>query len=118
MPLDAAQDCPDPPRAKTLLDAALTMGHALVERAIRDQGGARWRFLEHRQDPPLLPGDSPLPAQDLWSRKAVRSAEHVATANRRLWSSGIPIGLPDVIIGAWAWGVGRVVGLGVAEEGL
>jgi lantibiotic modifying enzyme len=53
--LDAAQDCPDPVRAEMLLDAARTMGDALVERAIRDQGGARWRFLEHRQDPPLLP---------------------------------------------------------------
>ena len=35
--------------------AARTMGDALVERAIRDEDGARWRFLEHRQDPPLLP---------------------------------------------------------------
>ena len=32
-----------------------TMGDALVERAIRDEDGARWRFIEHRQDPPLLP---------------------------------------------------------------
>ena len=41
--------------AEMLLDAARTMGDALVERAIRDHGGAYWRFLEHRQDPPLLP---------------------------------------------------------------
>jgi lantibiotic modifying enzyme len=53
--LDAAQDCQDPARADTLLEAARTMGDALVERAIRDEAGARWRFLEHRQDPPLLP---------------------------------------------------------------
>ena len=53
--LDAVQDCPDPARAETLLGAARTMGNALVERAIRDQAGARWQFLEHRQDPPLLP---------------------------------------------------------------
>ncbi len=53
--LDAVQDCPDPARAATLLHAARTMGDALVERAIRDADGARWRFLEHRQDPPLLP---------------------------------------------------------------
>jgi hypothetical protein len=53
--LDAAQDCPDPARAETLVDAARTMGDALAERAIRDHGGAYWRFLEHRQDPPLLP---------------------------------------------------------------
>jgi hypothetical protein len=26
-----------------------------VNRAIRDQGRAFWRFVEHRQDPPLLP---------------------------------------------------------------
>ena len=37
------------------MDAARTMGDALVERAIRDEAGARWRFVEHRQDPPLLP---------------------------------------------------------------
>ena len=53
--LDAAQDCQDPARAEELLAAARTMGDALVERAIRDQAGARWRFLEHRHDPPLLP---------------------------------------------------------------
>jgi lantibiotic modifying enzyme len=53
--LDAAQDSPDPVLADTLLAAARTMGDALLERAIRDEAGARWRFLEHRQDPPLLP---------------------------------------------------------------
>jgi lantibiotic modifying enzyme len=53
--LDAFQDCSDPARAQTLLDAARTMGEALVERAIRDRAGARWRFVEYRQDPPLLP---------------------------------------------------------------
>ena len=31
------------------------MADALAGRAIRDQAGARWRFTEHRQDPPLLP---------------------------------------------------------------
>ena len=31
------------------------MGDALVERAIRDEAGAFWRFVEYRQDPPLLP---------------------------------------------------------------
>ena len=35
--------------------AALTMGDALADRAIRDAAGARWRFIEYRQDPPLLP---------------------------------------------------------------
>ena len=53
--LDAAQDAADPARADALLAAACTMGDALVERAIRDEAGARWRFVEHRQDPPLLP---------------------------------------------------------------
>jgi hypothetical protein len=38
-----------------LLQAASMMGDALVERAVRDEAGARWRFVEHRQDPPLLP---------------------------------------------------------------
>ncbi len=53
--LDAAQDSPDPDRRDELTAAAGTMGDALVERAIRDEDGARWRFIEHRQDPPLLP---------------------------------------------------------------
>ena len=53
--LDAAQDCTDEARADTLLRSAQTMADALVERAIRDGAGARWRFVEHRQDPPLLP---------------------------------------------------------------
>jgi hypothetical protein len=50
--LDAAQD-------GTGQAAQGTMADALAERAIRDEAGARWRFLEHRQDPPLLrPGTS------------------------------------------------------------
>ena len=53
--LDAAQDSTDPEAAGPLLQAARTMADALAERAIRDEAGARWRFLEHRQDPPLLP---------------------------------------------------------------
>ena len=53
--LDAAQDDQDQARAGRLLHAARTMGDALVERAIRDEAGARWRFVEHRQDPSLLP---------------------------------------------------------------
>jgi lantibiotic modifying enzyme len=53
--LDAAQDCAGQAQAEVLLEAARTMADALAERAIRDQAGARWRFTEHRQDPPLLP---------------------------------------------------------------
>jgi hypothetical protein len=53
--LDAAQDCGDPARADWLLRGARTMGDALAGRATRDQAGARWRFTEHCQDPPLLP---------------------------------------------------------------
>jgi Lanthionine synthetase C-like protein len=53
--LDAAQDSPAQRQAALLLRGARTMADALVERAIRDQAGARWRFTEHRQDPPLLP---------------------------------------------------------------
>ena len=53
--LDGAQDTDDSAWADELLSAARTMGDALVERAIRDQTGARWRFVEYRDDPPLLP---------------------------------------------------------------
>jgi hypothetical protein len=53
--LDAAQDSPDQAQAERLLRDARTMADALAERAIRDQAGTRWRFTEHRVDPPLLP---------------------------------------------------------------
>lgn len=53
--LDAAQGCADPEWSETLLQGARKMGDALVERVIRDESGARWRFLEHRDDEPLLP---------------------------------------------------------------
>ena len=53
--LDAAQDEADPVRAEAHLGHAQRMGDALVARAIRDDTGARWRFVEHRQEPPLLP---------------------------------------------------------------
>ena len=55
MLLDAAQDNVGHAQAEALLAAACTKADALAERAIRDQAGARWRFTEHRQDPPLLP---------------------------------------------------------------
>ena len=53
--LDAAQDAQDALLAGGLLAAARTMGDALLERAIRDDAGVFWRFVEYRQDPPLLP---------------------------------------------------------------
>ncbi len=53
--LDAYQDTTDPERAGWLFGAARTMADALVERAIRDDAGARWRFVEHRIAEPLLP---------------------------------------------------------------
>jgi hypothetical protein len=53
--VDAAQDCAGHAQAEALLAAACTMASALADRAIRDQAEARWRFTEHRQDPPLLP---------------------------------------------------------------
>ena len=53
--LDAAQDEVDPARADELLAAAGTMADALVERAVRDETGARWQFVEHRIEQPLLP---------------------------------------------------------------
>ncbi|MEU8789254.1 lanthionine synthetase LanC family protein [Streptomyces sp. NPDC048643] len=53
--LDAAQDWAGTELSETLLRGARTMADALVERAIRDESGARWRFLEYRDDEPLLP---------------------------------------------------------------
>lgn len=55
--LDAAQDAAGQDRAEAdrLLAASVRMADALVERAVRDGDGAYWCFVEHRQDPPLLP---------------------------------------------------------------
>lgn len=53
--LDAAQDSGDRERSADLLASAVVMGDALVERALVDADGARWRFVEHRAEPPLLP---------------------------------------------------------------
>lgn len=53
--LDAVQDLAGTDLSETLLRGARTMGDALVERAVRDGSGARWRFLEYRDDEPLLP---------------------------------------------------------------
>ncbi|WP_308310898.1 lanthionine synthetase LanC family protein [Streptomyces sp. GbtcB6] len=53
--LDAAQDLVGTPGADTLVSAAVRMGDALVERAVRDGAGARWRFVEYRIESPLLP---------------------------------------------------------------
>lgn len=53
--LDGAQDAPNAAEAGELLAAARVMGDALVERSIRVEDRAFWRFVEHRQDPPLLP---------------------------------------------------------------
>jgi hypothetical protein len=53
--LDAAQDHGPGEAAQTLARAARRMGDALAERAVTDGAGARWRFVEHRQDPSLLP---------------------------------------------------------------
>ncbi|WP_204082568.1 lanthionine synthetase LanC family protein [Asanoa ishikariensis] len=53
--LDAAQDTTDEAYAAVLMGGVETMADALVERAIRDDAGARWQFVEYRQDPPLLP---------------------------------------------------------------
>jgi lantibiotic modifying enzyme len=57
--LDAAQDDDDPARAGRWLAGAVTMADALVERALHDGDSAYWRFIEYRDDPPLLaPGTS------------------------------------------------------------
>ncbi|MFQ3561056.1 lanthionine synthetase LanC family protein [Streptomyces gramineus] len=53
--LDAAQDLAGTPEAEPLVRAAVRMGDALVERAVRDAAGARWRFVEYRAEHPLLP---------------------------------------------------------------
>ena len=53
--LDAYQDAADQDQAGWLLGATRKMADALVERADRDDAGARWRFVEYRIAKPLLP---------------------------------------------------------------
>jgi lantibiotic modifying enzyme len=52
--LDAAQDSTDQPYVDELLAGTRKMADALVERAVRDESGARWRFVEYRIEEPLL----------------------------------------------------------------
>jgi hypothetical protein len=37
------------------LEFARVLADTLVERAIEDESGAYWRFIEHRKEEPLLP---------------------------------------------------------------
>ena len=54
MLLDAAQSADGTDEARRLLGAAAVMGDALLARAVVDAEGARWRFVEHRAEEPLL----------------------------------------------------------------
>jgi hypothetical protein len=52
--LDAAQRVAGAGAERAYLDFAGQMGDALLERVVRDDDGARWRFVEHRNEEPLL----------------------------------------------------------------
>ncbi len=54
MLLDLAQSSDDPAYAAELLAAATVMADAILDRAITDDAGTRWRFVEHRNENPLL----------------------------------------------------------------
>jgi lantibiotic modifying enzyme len=53
--LDFAQDASSGSDGGWLLESAWGMGDALVDRAIRDDDGVRWQFVEHRSEPSVLP---------------------------------------------------------------
>jgi lantibiotic modifying enzyme len=98
--LDAVQDSTDPEQGDALLRAARRMGDALVERTIRDGDGARWRFLEHRADPPLLPpattwmqGASGIAAFLLRLARVVRDGPAVLVVDRpdQWWAVPAPV---------------------------
>ena len=74
-----------------------TMGDALVERAIRDEDGARWRFIEHRQDPPLLPPGHLVDAGRRRHRRlpAPAGPGPRATGPTHRWSTGRTSGGPS-----------------------
>jgi hypothetical protein len=52
--LDAAQRVAGSGAERTYLDFAGRLGDALLERVVRDDEGSRWRFVEHRNEDPLL----------------------------------------------------------------
>lgn len=84
--LDAAQD--DAAYSQEWLDAARLMGDALVERAIRDETGAYWRFVEYRQDEPLLPPGTS------WMQGAAGIATFLLRL-ARVVDSGVSAPVPD-----------------------
>ncbi len=52
---DAQRQHRDPGASGESLRLSGVMADALLDRAITDRAGTRWRFIEHRNDPPLLP---------------------------------------------------------------
>ena len=52
--LDAAQRVAGAGAERAYVDFAGRLGDALLERVVRDDEGARWRFVEHRNEEPLL----------------------------------------------------------------
>lgn len=86
--LDAVQACRTSAEAETLLQGARRMGDALVKRAVRDRAGARWRFLEHRKDPPLLPPST------AWMQGAAGIAAYLLRLGR-LMDTGLEAAVVD-----------------------
>lgn len=92
--LDAAQ-ASEASEAAQLTDAARTMGDALLDRSIRDDTGVYWRFVEHRQEPPLLP-----PATS-WMQGAAGIAAFLLRLTRIL-QEGLDAPVVDRPDGWWA----------------
>ncbi|MFN8148620.1 MAG: lanthionine synthetase LanC family protein, partial [Candidatus Nanopelagicales bacterium] len=104
MLLDAAQAAEDPAYADELVAAAVVMADAIADRAITDAAGTRWRFVQHRNDDPLLPPNTS------WMQGSAGIAAFLLRLARVLDDG---LGAPVVVAADRWWAVPAAVRVGV-----
>jgi hypothetical protein len=98
-------------RATSSSAFAASLTDTLVERAVRDDAGVRWQFIEHRKTPPLLPAGTG------WMQGAAGIAAYLFRAARVMRagpdapSVSTPLGLP------LEWVLGRIASMGGSRHG-
>ena len=74
------------------LDYAFELADALVDRAITDDTGTYWRFIEHRNTDPMLPPGTGWAqgATGIAATLSTRAAEPLPASRhpRRVWTTG------------------------------
>lgn len=106
MLLDAAQSTEDPAYAAELVDAACVMADAILDRALTDEQGTRWRFVEHRNEDPLLPPNTS------WMQGSAGIAAFLLRLARVLDDG---LGAPAVVGPDRWWAVPTAVRVGVSR---